>query len=146
MIRSERVTATALVVIALALILVGLVSRMVARHAVQIGPVLAAALVVRIRPGWARFAALPIFLFWLFIMALIWLYVLGLARIVTGRFTPVEVALTVLIGLACLVGVKSARRVPVKPGGLVNLAVFLVFSVFQAGAVLLSMQPGLEND
>ena len=53
---------------------------------------------------------IPILAFWLFIMLLIWLYLLGIARVVTGHFTPAEVSLTVVIGLACVVGLGASAR------------------------------------
>jgi hypothetical protein len=49
-------------------------------------------------------AALPCFLFWLTIMVFIWLFLLGWARIVSGHFFPTEIAMTLVVGLASLVG------------------------------------------
>lgn len=90
MTREERITAIALTTVLVALLLVGLVSGTILRHVVQVGPLLAAVLAVTLRPGWSRFAAMPVFAFWLFIMALIWLYLLGLARVVTGQFSAIS--------------------------------------------------------
>ena len=47
----------------------------------------------------AKWAVLPCLLFWLTIMVFIWLFLLGWARIVTGRFFPTEVAMTVVAAL-----------------------------------------------
>src|SRR5438067_4448300 len=41
----------------------------------------------------AKWAALPCLIFWLTIMLFIWLFLLGFARIVTGRFSPTEIAM-----------------------------------------------------
>src|SRR5438132_3222169 len=44
----------------------------------------------------AKWAALPCLIFWLGIMILIWLYLLGIAGIVSGHFFPTEIAMTVV--------------------------------------------------
>jgi hypothetical protein len=44
------------------------------------------------RSGWIKWAALPCFFFWLMLMILIWLFLLGWARIVSGTFSPTEIA------------------------------------------------------
>jgi len=141
MTRSERVSAAALLTVLVALLLVGLVSGTIIRHAVQVLPVLVASFVVVLRPAWSRFAAMPLFAFWLFIMLLIWLYLLGLARVVTGRFTPPEVGLTVVIGLACVVGLGASARKSTLPTWWAGVAAFLVFGALQIGAMWLSLQP-----
>ena len=144
-VRDEAITAAALIGVVVSLLLVGVVSGTMLRHVVQIAPVVAAILVVIIRPQWTRYAAAPVLLFWLFIMVLIWLFLLGLARVVTGQYTPVEVVLTLTIGIACSVGLwavlRSASRVP----GWFGLAVFLTFAALQVGAMWLSLQPAFAT-
>ena len=60
----------------------------------------------------ASYSALPIFLFWFVIMFLIWLFLLGMASVFSGTFTPVEVALTVTSGLAAFpaLGRRCVKR------------------------------------
>jgi len=58
----------------------------------------------------AKWAALPCFVFWLAVMIAIWLYLLGWARIVNGRFLPTEIAMTLVIGAASLVGIAACVR------------------------------------
>jgi hypothetical protein len=53
---------------------------------------------------------LPCLLFWLTIMVFIWLFLLGWARIVTGRFFPTEVAMTIVVGLASVIGLGACLR------------------------------------
>ena len=135
----------AMLTVLVALLLVGLVSGTIIRHAVQVLPVLVAAVVLVVQPAWSRFAALPIFAFWLFIMLLIWLYLLGLANVITGKFTPAEVSLTVVIGLACMdrpggVGSRDHTRSRVVGRGR-----FLTFGALQVGAMWLSLQPVLAS-
>ncbi|HWN85651.1 MAG TPA: hypothetical protein VNN99_10880 [Vicinamibacterales bacterium] len=54
----------------------------------------------------AKWAALP----WLAIMIAIWLYLLGIARIVTGRFFPTEVAMTLVVGAAAAIALGACAR------------------------------------
>ena len=94
----------------MSLLLVGVVSDTFIRHLIQIVPAAVVLLAVVRRAPWVPFAALAVFIFWLAIMVLIWLWLLGLASIVTGEFSSVEVTLTVCIGLCCLVGIPASLR------------------------------------
>src|SRR6266699_1424270 len=75
----------------------------------------------------AKWAALPCLIFWLTIMIFIWLFLLGWARIVTGHFFPTEIAMTLVIGAASLVGlfVILRWRTAVRP--IAAAAMFLLF-------------------
>ena len=143
--REARLTAAALIAVVVSLLLVGVVSGTMLRHVVQVAPVVAAIVVILGRPQWSRSVSIPLFVFWLFIMSLIWLFLLDLARVVTGHFTPAEVALTLVIGAACLVGlrasVKSVSPVPIWK----SLAVVAIFAALQVGAMWLSLQPAFAN-
>jgi hypothetical protein len=128
-----------------ALFLVGLVSGTVLRHTVQVLPVLAATVAIVVQPAWSRFAAMPVFAFWLVIMLLIWLYLLGLANVITGQFTAAEVGLTVVIGLACVAGLAASARKTTRSAPWSGLAAFLVFGALQVGGMWLSLQPGFAS-
>jgi hypothetical protein len=134
-----------LLAVLVALLLVGLVSGTIIRHAVQVLPVLVASLVVVLRAAWSRFAAMPVFAFWLFIMLLIWLYLLDLARVITGQFSPAEIGLTVVIGIACVVGLGATAREPTRSQWWAGVAAFLLFGALQVGAMWLSLQPALAS-
>src|SRR5262245_8275489 len=99
-----------LIALAVGLLLVGVVGRTPIRHSLQAAPALAVLLLGMRARTWAPFAALAIFVFWLGIMSLIWLYLLGLARIVTGTFSGVETLLTLVIGGAGLLGIVAVIR------------------------------------
>jgi hypothetical protein len=143
--RTERVSAAALVAVAACLLLVGMVSGTVLRHVVQAAPALATAVFVTRRFDWSRWAALPVFAFWLFIMALIWLHVLGLAHVVTGRFTAPEIVLTVGIGIACIAGLAASLKSAGRLRWSLVLAVILLAAAVQVGALWLSLRPGLAD-
>src|SRR2546421_611922 len=99
----------------LGLLVVGLVSNTLVRHVIQLAPVvLAFATTVR-KMKWSPFGAAAIFIFWTVIMVFIWLWLFGIAKIVSGHFTPVEIAMTIVIGICCLCGIV------ILPRGLVSL-------------------------
>jgi hypothetical protein len=56
-------------------------------------------------------------------MALIWLYLLGLSNLISGHFAPVEIAMTIIVGAAAIVGIAGFIRFksslsPIKAGGI----------------------------
>jgi len=131
--------------LALALIVVGVVSGTVLRHVVQILPVpLALALVSR-RPAIGAYAALPIFVFWLLIVSLIWLFLAGLSTIANGHYTPAEVISTVVMALCCAHGIR--RAIPAgRPATLASrLMTFMVFAALQLAAMWISFSPSIAN-
>src|SRR5258708_31388954 len=94
-----------------ALLIVGAVSSGVIRHIVQTLPMWIAIVLGARQSHWAKWAAFPCFVFWLILMTAIWFFLLGWARIVSGTFSPTEIAMTVIVGVASLVGTAGAWRV-----------------------------------
>ena len=107
-----KVAATASLAILVALYVVGAVSVPPGslRHEVQTLPLWIPIVLGYRGSPYAKWTALPCLLFWLAIMVAIWLFLLGWARIVTGRFFPTEVAMTIVIGLACVTGLVACLR------------------------------------
>ena len=128
-----------------ALLVVGVVSHTPLRHCVQVAPGIAVLGLQHFRREAARFAALAIFVFWLSMMVLIWLFLLGIARVVTGHFTPVEIALTIVIGLASAIGIVAATRADGTSRWPARIAAFVAGAACQVGATWLSIQPMLAN-
>lgn len=95
--RDERIVATYLAIVATLLLIVGIVSGTFLRHAVQIAPVVAACGLVLRSPVVGAFFAIGVSAFWMGIMTLIWLYLLGWADVATGNYTHTEVILTFAI-------------------------------------------------
>ena len=89
----------------------------------------------------AKWAALPCSIFWLAIMIAIWLFLLGWARIVSGHFFPTEVAMTIIIGVASVVGIAACLRwrTSVRPAMAVGMVV--LFAALQFIAFRLSLIP-----
>jgi hypothetical protein len=134
----DRPIVLSLAVVAGALLVV---SQTVLRHIVQVAPLFLGALVAMLRPTLAASAAAPLFAFWLLVMAAIWLFLLDLARVFTGTFSPAEIALTLIIGTSCTLGLLASarRRTPVSMAA--QVATVAGFAVLQCGAMWLSVQP-----
>ncbi len=84
---------------------------------------------------------MPVFLFWFVIMLLIWLFLLGIARIASGHYSPTEIVLTLVMAIACLAGfVPAVRMLP--PGRRCRgIALAVGFFVFQYCALWLTYLP-----
>jgi hypothetical protein len=141
-----RLVAGCLVGVAASLLLVGVVSGTLVRHVLQVLPAVLVLAALARGAEWARGAALGLFLFWLAIMVAIWLFLLGIARVVSGQFTPAEVTLTVIIGVCCAGGAVAALWPPAGSGRLGRAAAFLAAAAVQVGATWLSMRQPFAHD
>lgn len=142
---AQRIVRGCLIGLGIALLVVGVVSNTVLRHFVQIVPIVAALVLLERRPDRGAYAALPIFVFWTFIVVLIWLFLLGLSRIANGHYTLIEVVSTfVMIGCS-LVGVAKSIELgrPLRLMG--RLSTFLVFAVMQVAAMWISVLRPIAN-
>jgi hypothetical protein len=89
---------------------VGIGSHLVLRHVVQTLPLWVAFTLGLRRSPAAGWAGLPVFLFWLVLMAVIWLYLLGVSTMLSGHFTGLEIAMTIAVGIASGVGIVAFFR------------------------------------
>jgi hypothetical protein len=122
-----RVVNGGCVVIIAALLVVGAVSHGVIRHIVQTSPLWISIVLGVRRSGSSKWATLPCFVFWLLLMIAIWLFLLGWARIVSGTFSPIEIAMTMIVGLASMLGI--VRALGMKSGVRAWSAMAVVFLV-----------------
>ena len=131
--------------LAIALMVVGVVSGTVLRHVVQIVPVLLAAAFVSWRPAIGAYAALPIFIFWILIVILIWLFLAGLSRIANGHYTATEILSTVVMAVCCGYGVF--RAIPSgRPASIAaRVVTFIAFAALQFAAMLISFSRSIAN-
>jgi hypothetical protein len=88
-----------------------------------------------------KWMALPLLIFWLAIMTFIWLFLLGWARIVSGHFFPTEIAMTVLIGVACVSGLIVAFRWRTSVRPVVAISMIGLFALLQLLAFRVSLIP-----
>lgn len=125
--------------------MVGYVSHTSLRHIVQTLPLwVPIALGFRGR-ALAKWAALPCLVFWLGIMVLIWLFLLGWARIVSGRFSPTEIAMTIVIGVACLAGLAAVARWRTAVSVSAAAGVSVLFATLQFAAFRISLIPEIAG-
>jgi hypothetical protein len=141
----ERTVASCGLAVILSLFAVGLVSHTEVRHAVQTAPIWIPVVFAWRESPLSRWLALPVFLFWLTIMTLIWLFLLGVARVVHGHFTPAEIALTLVIGTACVWGAVACLKAPSAGSKIAAAVSFLGMASLQWIALRLSMLPAIEH-
>jgi hypothetical protein len=129
----------------LALYVIGAVSHGSLRHAVQTLPLWFPIVMGFRRHELARWSGLPCLIFWLVIMIFIWLFLLGWARIVSGHFSPMEIAMTMVVGAACVCGIRIAWhwRTTVRPS--VAAVVLVLFAALQLLAFRISVLPSIAN-
>jgi len=127
MAKDLRILAWCGVVMIAALLIVGAVSHGILRHIVQTSPLWIAVVFGMRQSALTKWAALPGFVFWLLLMAAIWLYLLGWAHIISGTFSPTEIAMTIVVGLAAIVGI--VRAVAIKSGVRASTAIVTTFVV-----------------
>lgn len=143
--RAVNLAGGALVTI-LALVLgVGLVSSGVLRHLVQTIPSWLTVYLGFRRQTLAKWTALPVCIFWLGIMVCIWLFLLGWTRIVTGHFTGIEIAMTIIVGGVSLFAFIQALRIKSATRWWVSLLIMAATLFLQLAAFRLSLLPGIAN-
>lgn len=125
----------------IALYVVGAVSNGSLRHEVQTLPLWFPIVAGFQRRDLAKWAALPCLVFWLGIMICIWLFLLGWARFVSGHFSPVEIAMTIIIGVACVMGIAVMLRWRTKVGTAAAAGTVLLFAILQLAAFRISLIP-----
>jgi hypothetical protein len=128
-----------------ALLVVGSVSSGVLRHLVQTSPSWAAVYLGLRRRPLVKWTALPGFIFWLFIVVMIWLYLLGLSSPVRGHFSPIEIAMTIVVGIASAFGILRSFQVRSDLRWVAGAAIFVAFVAIQLLAFRLSLIPGISN-
>lgn len=143
--RDFRILVACCVSIIAALLVVGTVSHGVLRHFVQTSPLWIAIVLGIRRSGWTKWAALPCFVFWLTLMILIWLFLLGWARIDSGTFSSTEIAMTLIVGLASVVGIVRALGLRASVGAWSAIATVLLVAVLQVIAFQLILLPAIAH-
>ncbi|MGA3048424.1 MAG: hypothetical protein ABSD67_17460 [Terracidiphilus sp.] len=126
-----------------ALYVVGAVSHGSLRHEVQTLPLWVGIVAGFNRREFARWCALPCQLFWLVVMVMIWLFLLGWAHLISGHFSPVEIAMTIVVGVASAIG--FALSVWRARWSLLGCELVVVFGVLQLLAFRISMLPAIAH-
>ena len=144
--RSIAVMAICCLAIILALVFgVGLASNLVLRHLVQTSPLWAGVVLGFRRSRAASWVGLPLFLFWLLLMGLIWSYLLGISNLLSGHFSPIEIAMTIIVGAASLAGIASFIRFKSFLSPWTAGAIFVVTAIIQFMAFRASFLPAIAH-
>lgn len=141
----QRIVRGCFIGLAVALLVVGVVSGTVLRHVVQIVPVLLGLTLLARRADLAAYAAVPIFIFWAAIVVLIWLFLLGLSRVANGHYTPIEVASTFIMFGCSIVGVMKSVRLGRSLPASARVITFVMFAVMQFVAMWASFLRPIAN-
>jgi cation transport ATPase len=129
----------------IALWIVGVVSGEVLRHLIQTLPIWIGVILGFRNSQWSKSAALPFFIFWFAIMALIWLFLLGWSRIVKGHYSPTEIVMTIVIGVAAFLGIIFCARMKTEIKFMKAAAVFVLTALAQYIAMYVSLLPQFRS-
>ena len=130
----------------LALYVVGFVSHGVIRHIVQTAPLWLAVWLGAKSSGWTKWVSLPPFLVWLVLMVVIWLFLLGWARLITGTFRTPEIAMTAVVGIGSIVGIFNSVRERTDISWPRAVVTFVAVLLVQLTALRVSFLPGISRD
>jgi hypothetical protein len=138
--------AIACLLVIVALVLgVGLASNLVLRHLVQTLP-LWLGVVFGFRGSRATaWMVLPLFLFWFLLMTVIWAYLLGFSHLINGHFSGVEIAMTVIVGVAAAIGITSCARFRSSLSPLVAAVLFIGMGAIQLVCFRVSFLPAIAH-
>ena len=123
---------------------VGIPDNLILRHIVQTLPLWFAVVLGARRSNSTSWISLPLFLFWLGIMALIWLYLLGLSRVVNGHFSPLEITMTIIVGLSSIVGISMSYGLR-SLSAIRALCLFVAFAALQFVCFRVSFLPSIAH-
>lgn len=121
--------------------MVGAVSNGSLRHEVQTLPLWFPIAMGFRQQEIAKWSALPCLIFWLGIVFCIWLFLLRWARIATGHYSPVEIAMTLVIGASCLSGIGIRFRWKTSTTAMRAAGTVVLFLALQLLAFRISLIP-----
>jgi hypothetical protein len=79
-------------------------------------------------------------------MTLVWLFLLGWAKVLSGTFTPVEIAMATIVGLCSMVGIVLALRTRTHVHPIKAFAVFVSTALIQFLVFRISFLPAIAHD
>lgn len=79
-------------------------------------------------------------------MSLIWLSLLGWAHVISGTFSPIEVAMTFVVGASSILGLVTGLRMRGHTSAARAAAVCLLTLAVQVLALKVSFLPGIAHD
>ena len=124
---------------------VGLASNLVVRHLVQTAPLWAGVVLGFRRSRVTTWVGLPLFLFWLLLMSLIWSYLLGISHLLSGTFSSIGIAMTIIVGVASAIGIASFFRLKSLLSPLSAAGLFVGMAALQVVCFRLSFLPSIAH-
>jgi hypothetical protein len=79
-------------------------------------------------------------------MTLVWLFLLGWTRMIEGTFTAIEIAMTIVVGAASVIGLATVFRSRTTISWARGIGLALLFAVLQVVALRISFLPGISRD
>jgi hypothetical protein len=140
-----RLLAACCLAMIIALLVVGAVAHEILRHLVQTAPLWIAVILGLRRSESAKWVAIPSFVVWFFLMLLIWLYLLGWSNLLSGTFTPVETAMTLVVCGASILGFAIGFRARTATRTMVAVALLLGVAVLDVVALRISFLPMIAH-
>jgi hypothetical protein len=144
--KASRVIAFCALFLIAALYVVGVVSHGVLRHIVQTAPVWPTVVLGLRDSRWSKWTSLPCFFCWLLLMSLIWLFLLGWAHLISGTFSPVEIAMTIVVGVSSIAGLVTGLRMRSGTGAVSAAVMCLLMLGVRVLALRVSFLPGIAHD
>lgn len=129
-----------------ALYVVGFVSYGIIRHMVQTAPQWVVLALAARGSRWTKWVATPCAVVWLFLMGLIWLFLLGWAHVISGTFSPVEIAMTIVVGACSIVIIAYGVRMRSGMSATSGVAILLLSLVLQLVVLRVSFLRSVERD
>jgi hypothetical protein len=78
-------------------------------------------------------------------MTFIWLFLLGWAWIITGHFSPTEIAMTLVIGAACSIGIGTTLQWPTAVSWGKAAGTVMFMGLLQLAALRVSFIPYIAS-
>jgi hypothetical protein len=143
--KESKWVASCCVVILLALYVVGAMNHSVLRQIVQTLPICVPIVLGFRGSEFAKWSALPCLIIWLATMILIWLFGISWVYVALGHFSPTDMAMTLVVGVASVGGFFVALhwRTGVRP--FAAGTVVLLFGALQLLAIWLSLSPPIAH-
>src|SRR5262245_36684287 len=107
---------------------VGIASKLVLLHLVQPLPLLVPFVLGFRRSKAIGSIGLPLCLFWLGLMGVIWLYLFGVSHTISGHFSPLEIAMTIVVAAAAVIGIAMFLRFNSGLSPVKTVSLFIVFA------------------
>lgn len=141
----ERLLVAATLGLIASLLVVGVVSSTLVRHLIQLAPAYVLLYGTFTHRAWVRAGAVPVFVFWLFIVIAIWCFLLGIAHIVSGTYTTTERVMTGTIALSSVAGLVAIAQSRASASWVSRFGGFVLLAALQWGAFWLSIQPAFSH-